>query len=444
LTTDPTRRPRVGVVTMAFPGYYLGEEMAQAKHAEMLAQLRGLELEPAGYDPVVMDAAAARQAGRELAGQGLDLLCIALATFVPDHYLVELLDECDLPVFLWAIEREINCLSLVGGLLINPTLYELGKHYQLYGADTGDAQATARLLSYARAAMLRQELRRMHVGYLGSNPDIMFSMAVDAYGLKRALGVNIVPLRDFEYPQRQAAISDDEARADWESVRGAVGRIEVAEVDALEASKGYLAMKRMAAELRLDALSLNCWPQLKSRICLPIARLNDDGISAACEGDLHSTILMRLLYLLAGRAAGNGDLLRLYEAPNEILFSHCGAGAFSLARSPREIALHASIETHDGLAVFYPADQPGTVTALNLVGAGDSLRLAAMVGQVAETDMHYEGTPMRLRFDRRVREIVQAAVGCGAGHHWNLAYGDWSREFELLCQLLNIRYTCLT
>ena len=78
---------------------------------------------------------------------------------------------------------------------------------------------------------------------------------------------------------------------------------------------------------------------------------------------------MRLLYLLAGRAAGNGDLLRLYEAANEILFSHCGAGAFSLARSPREIALHASIETHDGLAVFYPADQPGTVTALNLVGA---------------------------------------------------------------------------
>jgi hypothetical protein len=51
---------------------------------------------------------------------------------------------------------------------------------------------------------------------------------------------------------------------------------------------------------------------------------------------------------------------------------------------------------------------------------------------------------MRLRFDRRVREIVQAAVGCGAGHHWNLAYGDWSREFELLCQLLAIRYTCLT
>ena len=130
LTTDPTRRPRVGVVTMAFPGYYLGEEMAQAKHAEMLAHLRVLELEPAGYDPVVLDAAAARQAGRELAGQGLDLLCIALATFVPDHYLVELLDECDLPVFLWAIEREINCLSLVGGLLINPTLYELGKHYQ--------------------------------------------------------------------------------------------------------------------------------------------------------------------------------------------------------------------------------------------------------------------------------------------------------------------------
>ncbi len=444
MAVSARRLPRVGLLTMAFPGYYLGEELAPAKHAEMLAHLRSLELEVVPLDAVVLNAADARRAGRQMAALELDLGCIALATFVPDHYLVELLDECDLPLFLWAIEREINGLALVGGLLANPTLYELHKPYQLHGAEIGDAEATAALLTYARAAMLRRELRRMRVGYLGGNPDIMLSMAVDPYALKRVLGVTIVPLRDFEYPERQGAIGDAEAQADWNAVRRSVGQVQVADADGLATSRGYLAMKRMAAELRLDALSLNCWPQLKSQVCLPIARLNDDGISAACEGDLHSTILMRLLYLLAGRAAGNGDLLRLYEEPNEILFSHCGAGAFSLARSPQEIALRASIETHDGLAVFYPADQPGTVTALNLVGSGSTLRLTALVGQVAETDMQYEGTPMRLRYARPVRQVVQEAVRCGAGHHWNLAYGDWSAEFEHLSQLLGVRYTRLT
>lgn len=97
-----------------------------------------------------------------------------------------------------------------------------------------------------------------------------------------------------------------------------------------------------------------------------------------------------------GRSGINGDFLRMFPEKNQILFSHCGAGPFSMARSLRDIALQESIETHNGLAVFFPADQPGTVTAVNLMGSRAGYRLAVMVGQVEETDMLYEGTPMRV------------------------------------------------
>jgi L-fucose isomerase-like protein len=438
------RRPRAGVVALAFPGYYLGEELAPAKYAEMLAHLRRQALDIVPVEAIVQDIAAAQQSGRTLAAAGVDFICAILTTFVPDHAIVELLQGCDVPIFLWAIEREIGCIALVGGLLINPTLYDLHKHYALYGSDIGDAATTTHLMIFARAAMLRQALRGMRVGYMGGNPEIMFSMAVDEVGLKQVLGVSVVPLRDVEYARRQEAVPGSAARADWEAVQGMVGSVHVAEPDALAASQGYLAAKQMAADLRLDALSLNCWSHLKSKICLPIARLNDAGISAACEGDLHATILMRLLYELTGRAALNGDFLRLFPELNQILFSHCGAGAFSMARSPGDIVLHASIETHDGLAVFFPADQPGTVTALNLMGSRAGYRLAVLVGQVAETDMRYEGTPMRLRFETPVQEILQRTVRAGAGHHWNLAYGDYARELELLCQFLGITYNLLS
>jgi L-fucose isomerase-like protein len=433
-------RPRAGVVALAFPGFYLGEERAPAKLHEALQLLGRSDLELVPIPEVAADVAGCRRAGQALAASGVDFICAILTTFVPDHFPVALLDGCDVPIFLWAVEREMDCISLVGAMLANPTMHELGKQYQLDAGDLDDPEVLRRLLVFARASAMRRVLRGMRVGYMGENPNIMFSMVADEYGLKKVLGVSVEPIRDFEYTRRVQAIGEGEASSDWKAVKGQVGRVEVAEQDGLEASRGYLSMAELAEELGLDALSINCWTDLKSRICLPIARLNDLGIGAGCEGDLHSTILMRLLYVLGGRAAINGDFMRLFPRENQIMFSHCGAGSFSMARSREDIVLHASMETRDGVGVFYPADQPGTVTAVNLMGSRAGYRLGVMHGRVDRTDMSYEGNPMRVHFQKPVREILQSAVEAGAGHHWSIAYGDYVEEFRLLCRFLGM--TC--
>jgi L-fucose isomerase-like protein len=432
--------PRAGIVTLAFPGYYLGEDMASAKYEEMLTYLDDLELTQIRIGSIVTDTPSARDAGMELAGKGVDFICAVLATFVPDHFLVELLDVCDVPIFLYAIEREIDCLSLVGAMLNNPTLYDLDKQYQIHAGEIGDALILENLMSFARAAMMKRLLSEMRIGYMGKNPDIMFSMQVDEYGLKKIMGVTVVPLRDFEYTERLSCVSEDEAKADWEGVKGEVGDVDVLEDDGIEASKGYLAMLKLAEQQGLDALSINCWTHLKSKICLPVARFNDLGIGAGCEGDLHSTMLMRLLYLLSGRSAINGDFFRLYPRQNQIMFSHCGAGSFSLAGDRKDIRLHSSIETHDGIGVFFPVEKPGKVTAVNLVGSRAGYRLAVLVGEVVEADRSYEGNPVNVQFERPVYAIHQDAVKFGAGHHWSIAYGSYAKEFELLAKFLGIEY----
>jgi L-fucose isomerase-like protein len=436
--------PRAGILAFAFPGYYLGEEMAPAKYEEMITHLNKLELLQIRIDPVVTDTRAAREAGRELSEKGVDFICAILTTFVPDHFLVELLDACDVPIFLYAIEREIGCLSLVGALLNNPTLYDLNKKYQLQAGEIGGRRILEKLMTFARAAMMKRVLGEMRVGYMGKNPEIMFSMQVDEYGLKKGMGVTVVPLRDFEYTERIRSISEDDAHVDWDRLKGEVGSVDVLEADGVEASKGYLAMVKMAEEKRLDALSINCWTQLKSKICLPVARFNDLGIGAGCEGDLHSTILMRLLYVLSGRSAINGDFFRLYPDKNQIMFSHCGAGSFSLASSREDIHIHSSIETHDGIGVFFPVEKPGKVTAVNLIGSRAGYRLAVMVGEVAEADTSYEGNPMNVQFEKPVEEILQDVVRFGAGHHWSIAYGSYGEEFGLLARFLGIEFHLLS
>jgi L-fucose isomerase-like protein len=436
--------PRAGIVAFAFPGYYLGEELSQGKYEEMRTHLEKHELTQVFVSSVVTDTHSAREAGMELAKKNVDFICAVLTTFVPDHFLVEILDVCDVPIFLYAIEREIGCLSLVGAMLGNPTLHDLDKKHQILAGEIGDSMIMEKLMTFARAAMMKRTLSEMRVGYMGKNPDIMFSMQVDEYGLKKIMGVTVVPLRDFEYTDRISRISDDEARKDWERVKGEVGNVDVMEADGIEASKGYLAMVEMARENRLDALSINCWIHLKSKICLPVARFNDLGIGAGCEGDLHSTILMRLLYVLSGGSAINGDFMRLYPDKNQIMFSHCGAGSFSLAMDRKEIHLHSSIETHDGISVFFPVEKPGKVTAVNLIGSRAGYRMAVMAGEIAEADKSYEGNPMNVQFEKPVSDIFQNAVNSGAGHHWSIVYGSYEREFELLARFLGIEFHLLS
>jgi L-fucose isomerase-like protein len=430
--------PCAGIVAMAFPGYYLGDEKAPAKYSEMLSYIQELDLKVIKIGPVVTDTFAAKDAGRFFTEKKVDFILVVLTTFVPDHFIAELVDTSDIPVFLWAVEREMDCISLVGAMLINPTLYELEKHYQLHAGDIGDCDVFRSLMVFARAAMMKRVLFNMRVGYMGENPDIMFSMAADEYGLKKKMGVTVVPIRDFEYTKRVEQISDTDAVNDWVAVKGEVGEVRVSDKDGMEASKAFLSMVNLTKEMSLSALSINCWSHLKSKICLPIARFNDQGIGAGCEGDLHSTIIMRLLYVLNGSAAVNGDFMRLYPDKNRILFSHCGAGSFSMAKTRDDITLHESIETHDGIGVFFPVNQPGIVTAVNLIGSRSEYRLSVLVGEAVETDMVYEGNPMLIGFERPVKEILQSAVQNGAGHHWSIAYGDYSVELLLLGKFLGI------
>jgi L-fucose isomerase-like protein len=436
--------PKVAIVPMAFPGYSLKDELAENKLDQALPYFDGENIQLVRSSSVVTNTKAAEEIGIEMMEKKVDCIVALLTTFVPDYFIVGLLDHCNVPIFLYAVEREIDCISLVGAMLSNPTLYDLGKLYDLGAGELGDPQIMSRVLSFCRASMMRNVLKEMRVGYMGKNPEIMFSMQADEYGLKQTMGVTVVPLRDFEYSEWGNQVTDKEASRDWANLKQNVGPVSVDEGDAIQASRAYIAMTRLSRERKLDALSINCWTQLKSKICLPIARLNDIGIGAGCEGDLHSTILMRLMYVLSGQGVLNGDFLRLIPEDNQIVFSHCGAGTLSMAERERDINLHPSNETQDGIGVFFPVEKEGDVTAVNLIGSRAGYRVAALHGQAKAGEVVYDGNPIRIEFERPVHDVLGAAVNCGAGHHWNIIYGDYIEDFRYLCRFLKIDFNLLS
>lgn len=440
-----THEPCIGIAAMAFPGNHLGEERVYEKYEEMkntLKQNQEARWLPGDY--IAMSRQEVQQIGKELHTGNPDAILVVLTTFVPDYFLVDLIDRCDVPVFLWAVDKEIGALTLVGGVLVTGALHSLHKQYTLEVADIGDTDTEQKLLKFARAAMLYGRMKNMAIGVSAGKNNIMMSMAWDEFAVKRTLGINLENIPIEEFYQTASLVPECEVEDYWEKIRGQIGLCDVEKIDGLLASRYYLAARRLTEHYSLAGYSINCFPELKSQICLAVARLNDDLIAAGCEGDLHSTIVMCLLEHLAGKAAFNGDFLKLYKEENAILFSHCGAGAFSLAKDRSEVMLRKSIETCDGCAICYATYARGSYTIANLMNKEDGMHLYVLNGDAVHTDLEYEGTPLKIAFLRDVSGILKDVVRQGAGHHWSGVQGDYRKELEILCGFTGMEFHDLT
>jgi L-fucose isomerase-like protein len=431
--------PKVAAVTFAFGGYNLGEELAPEKNRQMQNHLAKTALDIHFYKNIVLTRKESKEAG-DFFGVQSDIDCIlaVITTFVPDHFIIDFLERCNKPIFLWAIEREMQCIALVCGPLITGSLYELGYKYFLTASEIADQFSTESLIRFSRAAMIYNKFKKLTVGYVGGKNNIMFNMSADDITLKKKLGISVEVIAAEEFYNLKCDLDDEEIQSVWYDIAGRAGKITALKSDCLDSAANFLAAKKLVEKYTLGSLSINCFPYLKSKICLAVSQLNDLGIAAGCEGDLHSTILMQLIFYLLNKPAFNGDFLRVYLKKNEVLFSHCGAGAFSLAEQGSCICLRESIETDDGVAVMYPTEPFEKVTLLNMLGTGESLRLSMLLGRGVKTDLEYEATPLRVSFNTHVKDIIQSISENGAGHHWSGAGEDITKEIELLAKWWDI------
>ena len=433
-------KPQLALVPMAYPGYNLGEGMCDDKKIEMELYLKQNGFEILFSSECIYSQEDAKLKGYEINQINPDVIIVLLTTFVPDYFLSELLSDIDIPIFIWALEREIQCISMVGGVLVTGTLFNLNKNYKLVATDFPDEESLYQLKTFTNAAMIKSKLRKCRIGYSGGKNNIMLSMMADEYELKRRFGVSIINIPIEEFYNISSDIDDKYIGNEWRKIRSKVGEITVLEEDGLLSTRYYLALKELAKKYNLNGISINCFPYLKSKICLAIALINDEGIAAGCEGDLNSTLMMHILYLLSGKASFNGDILQLDYKENSILFSHCGAGAFSLSQSKEDIKLIKSIETCDGCAVCYPTDFKGKVSLLNLMTGEKGMRISFLAGKGQPSGLEYEGTPVKVAFKKHIKDILENISCNGAGHHWSGVEGNYFKEIELLCKFCDVEY----
>lgn len=383
------------------------------------AELPGLKVHVLA-EPVV-SADRAVEAGRLLADQRVDALCIIAASWFEDYLVLDLLEECPAPVILWA-RPGMETGSLCGMQQLGYMLKQLARPSCFLFFPPGEPSALQRAWTYASAAALRARLRRARIGLLGHRVEGMTETTAHEVALKKTLGPRLVSLDTQVFLERAAGIAPQTLSEGWERLIRRVGQVTATQEAGISSLQVYIALKEVVGEGGLAAVAVGCYPHLMGKVCLAASLLGEEGIPIACEGDVNGAVGMVMLTQLSGAPIHNTDLLD--PVGEELVLSHCGSGGFSLAADVRQINLAPVRLMNRGLCCLFTA-KPGPVTLLNITATLSGYRLAVLHGQAVETEMVFPGNPLRVRFQGKVADTLAWIAAEGLGHHWMAAYGDW-------------------
>lgn len=156
---------------------------------------------------------------------------------------------------------------------------------------------------------------------------------------------------DYDYLRKHFGI--ETAFIDLQRLIDGVGT--TAQTDILAADKTYSAIKMICQKEHLDAMTIRCFDIVKAcntTSCLALAKLNDEGIVAGCEGDMQTLMTMLLAKKLCNEPAFMANPSILTDKTS--MFAHCTV--------PLSMCYKTNMRTHfeSGIGVAVQGDLPLT------------------------------------------------------------------------------------
>ena len=278
-------------------------------------------------------------------------------------------------------------------------------------------------------------LNNCNLGVIGEPSDWLIASKVDYQIVKEKYGVNLID------------ISLDEFRSEVDKhIIGDVPHMSQLEKrfknkDTLDgALYFYSALKRIVEKYNLSGFTLRCFDLLedyKNTSCLAFGLLNEEGITAACEGDVPSLLTMYFIRALTGQPSFQANPSTVNFKENTILFAHCTL--------PLNMATKYTLTTHfeSGLGIGIKGEMPlGKISVLKLAPSLKSEESVGFNGDIKNN--------LSLPNYCRTQIVVEPEEGGifslfkdNFGNHMIITYSDCVGSFFTLINLFDNRYDAM-
>ena len=187
----------------------------------------------------------------------------------------------------------------------------------------------------------------------------------------------------------------------------------------------YARLKEIVQQYNLQGVTLRCFDLLttcKNTGCIALSKLNDEGIPAACEGDIPTLLTMMIVKRITGELCFQVNPARI-QANGEMLFAHCTL--------PLGMTEKHEYTTHfeSGIGVAIHGDLPtGDYTLVKM--SGDMTRLLAV--DVTLERCQFESNLCRTQvWIQTTPEVAQYFLTNPIHNHHVLIRGHHEKQFKI-------------
>jgi L-fucose isomerase-like protein len=306
--------------------------IAQAKAALTKAGLQLVE-----YQTVIASKQEAAEALKKMKQDDrVDAVVLFTGTWVWAAHLVGAVRDfasSGKAVLLWTHPRSQGWRP-VGGLVMHGGLLEIGVPHRFVYGDIKDADTVGRIVSYARAAHLKNSLNLSTVGAFGGRGMGQTCGAADPSQWMRTFGIDIDSRDTTELIRTAERIPAAQVEALQPRLRQLFGASPDANSVNDRSIRLYLALKEIVERERYAFYTIQSFPGLAddyAATCFAQSMMLEDGHGTSTLGDFNTALTVFLLMRLSRERIYYGDLQHIDRKTREIKIIGDGACPPSLA-----------------------------------------------------------------------------------------------------------------
>jgi L-fucose isomerase-like protein len=212
-----------------------------------------------------------------------------------------------------------------------------------------------------------------------------------------------------------------------------------------------LSLIRIAKELDVSAIAVNCWTQIQERYgisaCSTYGRLNEKGLITACEVDLLGAVSMWIMYCSTlGEAKPDFiDWTDLHPTEENVWLAwHCGNAASSLCAEGckknlvrNERMIQWCPNCHGALEFML---KPGPVTCSRLVEYNGEYTIFTGTGEIVDIGPFVKGAYGWVKV-KDVFDWENKMIDNGIIHHGTIIHDPKVADaLEMFCKYLGIKF----
>ena len=296
---------------------------------------RGIEL--VEHDVVIASKQEARVALKRMRdAEGVDCVILFSGTWVWAAHLIAAVRDFAMTgkgVLIWTHPGSQGWRP-VGGLVMHGALSEVGIRHKFVYGEADDADAVGRVVSFCRAAHLKNRLNMSAIGSFGGRGMGQTCGVADPSQWMKTFGVDIDTRDTTELIRTAQEISAEELAAVEPRIEKLFGGLPEKNVVNERSVRLYLAIKKLVERHGWEFYTIQSFPGLGDdygATCFAQSMMLEDGYGTSTLGDFNTALTVWLLTKLSEEPVYYGDLQHLDKRGKEIKIIGDGACPPSLA-----------------------------------------------------------------------------------------------------------------